>query len=73
MLKEAEHLGGGNHLGPLGSRIVAETLIGLIDHDPNSYWFAPTGDGTRWTPADGARPGGIVPDSLAKFFAAAGV
>lgn len=73
VLKEAEHLGGGNHLGPLGSRIVAETLVGLIDHDPASYWFAPTGHGGRWRPADGVKPGGIVPDTLDKFFAAAGV
>lgn len=73
ILKEAEHLGSGNHLGPLGSRIVAETLIGLLDHDPGSYWFAPTSHGLRWSPADGAKPGGIVPDTLDKFFAAAGV
>lgn len=73
ILKEAEHLGGGNHLGPLGSRIVAETLIGLIDHDPASFWFAPTSHGKRWSPADGVKPGGIVPDTIDKFFAAAGV
>ena len=36
-LREAE-LGGGNALGPLGSRIVAETLIGLIVQDDQSYW-----------------------------------
>ena len=30
VLKEAETLGRGNRLGPVGSRIVAETLIGLI-------------------------------------------
>jgi hypothetical protein len=73
ILKEAEVLAGGNRLGPLGSLIVAETLIGLIDHDPHSYWRAPTATGQRWTPADGVRPGGIVPDTLAKFFEAAGV
>lgn len=73
VLKEAEVLGGGNHLGPLGSRIVAETLVGLIDHDPGSYWFAQTTHGNRWSPADGVKPGGIVPDSLDGFFKAAGV
>lgn len=36
-LKEAEVLEGGNRLGPLGSRIVAETLIGVLLADPESY------------------------------------
>lgn len=47
VLKEAEVLGNGEHLGPLGSHIVAETLIGLIVNDPDSYWNA---DGGRWSP-----------------------
>ncbi len=49
VLKEAELLGfnengePGNRLGPVGSRIVAETLVGLITHSPHSiirdkYW-----------------------------------
>jgi len=29
-------LHGGEHLGPLGSRIVAETFIGLLQGDPES-------------------------------------
>jgi hypothetical protein len=37
LLKEAQILGQGKHLGPVGTRIVAETLIGLLDADPNSY------------------------------------
>lgn len=37
ILKEAEVLAGGESLGPVGSRIVAETLIGLIRSDPSSY------------------------------------
>lgn len=36
VLKEAEVLGNGR-LGPVGSRLVAETLYGLIVHDPDSY------------------------------------
>lgn len=28
---------GGQHLGPVGSRIVAETLIGLLWYDANSF------------------------------------
>jgi hypothetical protein len=37
ILKEAEHLEGGNRLGPVGGRIVAEVLIGLLRADPASY------------------------------------
>ena len=37
ILKEAEVLADGLHLGPVGTRIVAEVLIGLLDADPNSY------------------------------------
>ncbi len=45
ILKEAEVLTGSAHLGPVGGRIVAEVLIGLLDGDPLSYlsvdptWF----------------------------------
>jgi len=38
--------GGGGHLGPVGGRIVAEVLVGLLEADPQSYlrqWPA-------WTP-----------------------
>jgi hypothetical protein len=37
LLKEAEVQAGGLHLGRVGSRIVAEVLIGLLDADPSSY------------------------------------
>jgi hypothetical protein len=37
ILKEAEHRGGGDRLGPVGGRIVAEVLIGLLRADPTSY------------------------------------
>lgn len=36
ILKEAEKLGEGNLLGPLGSRIVAETFVGIILHSEYS-------------------------------------
>ena len=45
-LKEAELRAGGLTLGPVGGRIVAEVLIGLIQSDPSSYLVQkPT-----WTP-----------------------
>jgi hypothetical protein len=37
ILEEAEHRGGGDRLGPVGGRIVAEVLIGLLRADPASY------------------------------------
>ena len=37
ILAEAKALAGGLHLGPVGGRIVAETLIGLLRADPTSY------------------------------------
>jgi hypothetical protein len=36
ILKEAHVTQGGNRLGPLGSLIVAETFVGLLDGDPTS-------------------------------------
>ncbi|HJZ73668.1 MAG TPA: hypothetical protein VKE51_18130 [Vicinamibacterales bacterium] len=46
ILREADVHCGGNRLGPLGTRIVAEVLIGLVDLDPTSVRGAPAG----WTP-----------------------
>jgi hypothetical protein len=37
VLKEAEVRADGAHLGPVGGRIVAEVLLGLIDANPGSY------------------------------------
>jgi hypothetical protein len=37
VFKEAEVRVGGEYLGPVGGRIVAEVLLGLLDADPGSY------------------------------------
>ena len=37
VLKEAEVMHNGEHLGPVGGRIVGETLLGLLRADPQSY------------------------------------
>jgi hypothetical protein len=37
ILREADACTGGHHLGPVGGRIVAEVLVGLIDADPTSF------------------------------------
>jgi hypothetical protein len=39
ILKEAELLHDGQRLGPVGGRIMAETLVGLLQRDPNSYLY----------------------------------
>jgi len=51
ILKEAEVRANGNSLGEVGSRIVAETLIGQLMRDPSSYLNQVGG----WTPAQGVR------------------
>jgi hypothetical protein len=67
VLKEAEIMGQGARLGPLGSALVAETLIGCIANDAGSF------RGLDWRPALGARPDGVVLDSVEAFLAAAEV
>jgi hypothetical protein len=37
VLKEAEVMADGRHLGPVGGRIVAEVIVGLLETDPSSY------------------------------------
>ena len=59
VLKEAELIQGGRRLGPVGGRIVAETILGLLRADPSSYLRA----GTRWTPSVGGK-GFRMPDLL---------
>lgn len=53
VLGEADRLGGGAHLGPVGGRIVAEVLAGLVRHDPFSFLRVEPG----WIPFLGPRPG----------------
>ncbi len=72
VLKEAEILGHGECLGPLGSRIVAETIVGLIANDPDSYWNAADG-GASWTPGSEFQPGGTDITDMPSLMRAAGV
>jgi hypothetical protein len=72
VLKEAEVMADGRHLGPVGGRIVGETLLGLLGADPLSYLNVEPG----WKPHLGATPGVFdmadllsfaVPDQVARF------
>jgi hypothetical protein len=70
VLKEAEVQAGGNSLGEVGSRIVAETLIGQLRNDPSSY----LAQAAVWVPEDGV----LLPDgrpilTIKDFFRFAGV
>jgi hypothetical protein len=56
VLREAEHVTKGSHLGPVGGRIVAEVLIGLLVGDPLSYINVAPG----WKPD--VLPGAAHPD-----------
>jgi hypothetical protein len=47
VLKEAEVVADGLHLGPVGGRIVAEVCIGLLQTDPGSY----VATKPRWRPS----------------------
>ncbi|WP_375282268.1 hypothetical protein [Pseudooctadecabacter sp.] len=58
ILKEAEVLAHGAHLGPLGSMVLADTVVGLLVHDPSSVLNRVTEQGTGWTPEDGPIPAG---------------
>jgi hypothetical protein len=51
VLAEADQLGDGERLGPVGGRIVTEVLLGIIDADPDSYRALEPG----WTPPLPAR------------------
>jgi len=54
ILKEAEIEHKGERLGDVGGRIVAETLVGIIDADPTSFRSADPG----WKPTLPSRRGG---------------
>jgi hypothetical protein len=53
VLKEAEVMAGGRHLGPVGGRIVAEVIVGLLQTDPASYLTVRPG----WRPTLPSRHG----------------
>ena len=65
ILKEAEIVGKGRELGPVGGRIVAEVLVGLLQKDPNSYLTL----SAAWKPAPPIAPtrGQFTMADLLKF------
>ena len=69
VLKEAEVKANGNSLGPVGSRIVAETMIGQMRQDADSFLNAPGG----WSPEQGVKIDGEPIVSINDLFRFAGV
>jgi hypothetical protein len=54
VLREADVLGDGDRLGPVGGRIVGEVLVGIVDADPGSFRAVDR----SWTPVlPAAEPG----------------
>jgi Animal haem peroxidase len=66
VLREAEVTADGEHLGPVGGRIVAEVIIGLIRGDRQSYlrqdpdWTPTYGSGGSFTMVDLLGAAGVV-------------
>ncbi|MCM4076376.1 LysM peptidoglycan-binding domain-containing protein [Paractinoplanes hotanensis] len=66
VLAEAKVLGNGNRLGPVGSTLIAEVLVGLVRRSPDSILAQP-----GWTPSlPSAKPGAF---ELADILRLAGV
>jgi hypothetical protein len=62
VLKEAEVIADGERLGPVGGRIVAEVLVGLLEGDRQSY----VRQDPDWTPSYGSDGDFRMTDLLAK-------
>jgi Animal haem peroxidase len=64
LLREAEVHADGEHLGPIGGRIVAEVLVGLLEGDPHSYLHQKPG----WRPSlPSATAGDFTMEDLVRF------
>jgi hypothetical protein len=68
ILREADVRGHGDRLGPVGGRIVADTLVAIVDSDPESFRSVNRG----WAPTlPGASPGSFgITDLIAAALAA---
>ena len=60
VLQEASVMAAGEHLGPVGGRIVAEVMIGLLQGDRSSYLR----QDPDWTPAYGSNGDFTIVDLL---------
>lgn len=63
ILREASVRTGGEHLGPVGGRIVSEVILAILRSDPNSFLAQQPG----WKPDLGSRPGEFTMADLLHF------
>jgi hypothetical protein len=74
ILKESEVRADGDTLGEVGSRLIAETFIGLLMNDPSSYLNQRDYTGRTWEPAEGMKlPNGSEIRTIGDFLKFAGV
>lgn len=74
LLREADVMADGLHLGPTGGRIVGEVFMALIEQDPDSYLNATAPNGTAWRPTLPQRNGTTGDDfTMADLLTIAGV
>ena len=74
LLREADVMADGLHLGPTGGRIVGEVFMALIEQDPDSYLNATAPNGTAWRPTLPQRTGATGDDfTMADLLTIAGV
>lgn len=64
ILKEAEQRGNGKHLGPVGSRILSEVFVGLLELDSSSFLAS----NPQWRPTlPSSKPGDFDMTDLLNF------
>jgi hypothetical protein len=74
LLREADVVADGLHLGPCGGRIVGEVFMALIEQDPDSYLNATATNGGIWRPTLPQRNGQTGEDfTMADLLTIAGV
>ena len=62
VLREADVVAGGLHLGPVGGRIVGEVFVGILEADPTSYLNSTETGGGPWRPTLAQRTGSVGVD-----------
>ncbi|MFT4867207.1 MAG: hypothetical protein ACI9N0_000711 [Ilumatobacter sp.] len=74
LLREADVVADGLHLGPVGGRIVGEVFVGILEEDPTSYMNSPGTGGSAWQPTLPQRNGSVGTDfTMADMLTIAGV
>ena len=74
ILREADVINDGLHLGPVGGRIVAEVFLGLLQNDPGGYLAVSESGSAPWRPTLAQRNGAVGEDfTMADLLTVAGV